>query len=87
MVEVSPDLNHGPSHLLTFPRPRLSSELVFITSALLCNLFPIDSVLLFVPVSEHLIEVFPHISDDSGDFSHAQIGMLLLDLLIDVHAV
>ena len=87
VVEESPDLHHRPPHLLAFPRPRLPPELPLITSPLLCYLLPIDRVLLLVPLPEPLLEVLPHISDDPGDFRHAQGGMLILDILVDVHAI
>lgn len=47
----------------------------------------IEVVLLLVSFLELRIEVLPHIADDSGDLGHAEVGVGILDELIDIHSI
>ncbi len=87
MIEVPPDVHHGPLHFLAFPRTGLPTEFVLVFVALGGNLLPIDFVLLLVPFLQLGIQVFPHVSDDPSYISHSIIWVFLLDALVDVHAI
>lgn len=87
MVEESSDAGHGSLHLLALSRPDLSSELALVSAAFGGHLLLVELVLLLIALLQLRVEVLPHVSNDSGDFCHAQVGVLFLDALVDVDAV
>lgn len=87
MIEVSPNLDHSTSDLFTFSRSGLSSELALVAIPVLRSLLFINRVLMFVPFLQSLVQVLPHVANDPCDLCHSEVGMLLFDVLVDVHPI
>jgi hypothetical protein len=87
VIEESSDAGHGSPHLLALSRSDLPSVGTLISHALGCHLPLVELVFLLIALLELRVEVLPHVSDDPGDFGHAQVGMLFLDALVDVDAI
>lgn len=87
MVEVSANLDHSASDLFTLPRPCLTSKFVLVAIPVFCCLLFIDRVLILISLLQSLIQVLPHVANDPCDLCHPEIGMLLLDKLIDIHSI
>jgi hypothetical protein len=50
-------------------------------------LLSIEIILLLISFLEFRIEVLPHITNDSCDLGHAEVGMSFFYELIDIHSV
>lgn len=86
LIKMPANLLKSPLYLFVLPRFR-TAVLLLVPLALLLDNHSVQVGFLLIPFLEGRVDIFPHLSDNSGNFDHRQIGIFSFDKIIYIDSV